>query len=87
LTLRGRTFLGGGSDIVCIIFAEKGSQCDYYVTISINSPGIIHVASLEIVDAPLTLIFMMRQPVCRLPFQFKRRPIVSLLQYGTMQHV
>jgi hypothetical protein len=53
--------LGGGSDIVCIIFAEKGSQYNHYVTISMNSPGIIHVARLKIVDAPLTIIFIMQQ--------------------------
>jgi len=69
------------------MFAEKGSQYDHSVTISINSPGIIHVASLKIVDAPLMLIFMMRQLVYRLPFQLTRRPIVCLWQYGTMHHV
>jgi len=43
--------LGGGSDIGCIIFADKGSQYNHYVTISMNSPGIINIASLKIVDA------------------------------------
>jgi len=79
--------LEGGSDNLCIIIADGGSQYDHYVTISLNSPGINHVASLKIVDVPLTLIFMMRQRVCRLPFQQKERPIVYLWQYGTMEDI
>ena len=63
LMLRWCWLAGGGSDIVYIIFAEKDGQCDQYVTIPMNSPGIIHFASLKIVHAPLTLIFMMRQQV------------------------
>jgi len=85
--LCGCSFLGSGSDIICIIFAKNGSEYDYYVTIMMNSTGIIYVASPKIVDALLTLIFMMRQRVCRLPFHLKRRPIVYLWQYGTMQDV
>jgi hypothetical protein len=81
------SFLGGGSDSVCIIFAEKGSEYNDYVMISMNSPGIIPVTSLKLVDALLTLIFMMQQRVCRVTFWPKRRPIVYLWQYGTMQHV
>jgi len=81
------SFLGGGIDIVSIIFAEKGSQYNQHVTISKSSPGIIHVASLKIVDAPLLLIFMMQQRVCCVPFWLNRRPIVCLWQCGTMQHL
>jgi hypothetical protein len=55
------SFLGGGSNTVCIIFAEKGSQYTHSETISMNSLGITHVTSLKIVDDPLTLILMMRQ--------------------------
>jgi len=49
------SFLGDGSDIVWIIFADNGSQYNHYVTISMNSPGIIHGARLKIVDAPIWL--------------------------------
>jgi len=59
--LHSQSFLDGGSDIICIIFAEKGSQYNHYVTLSMNSPGMIHVASPKIVDSLLTLIFMMLQ--------------------------
>jgi hypothetical protein len=71
-------FLAGGSDIICIIFAEKGSQYTHSVTISISNPGIIPVTSLKMIDTALTLIFMMQQQVCRVPFWLKRRPIVYL---------
>jgi hypothetical protein len=79
------SFLGGGSDIVCIIFTEKGSQYTHSETISMNSLGIIHVTSLKIVDGPLTLIFMMRQRVCRVSFSRKCNPIVYLWRRGTMK--
>jgi hypothetical protein len=62
------SFLGGGSDIVCTMFAEKGSQYTHSVTILMSSPGIIHVTSLKMVDALLTHIFMMRQRLYRVPF-------------------
>jgi hypothetical protein len=78
LTLSSAQFLGGGSDIVCLMFAEKGSQYTYSVTISMNSLGIIHVRSLKIIDAQLTLIFMMRQRICRVSVLLKRRPTVYL---------
>jgi len=44
------SFFGGGSDIVCTIFADKRSQYNLYVPISINSPGIFAVRSLKITD-------------------------------------
>jgi len=55
------SFFGGGSDIVCIIFAEKGSKYTLSLKISMNSPGIIHLTSLKIADALLTLVLIMRQ--------------------------
>jgi len=71
VALSSASFFGGGSDITCIIFADKGSQYDRYVTILMNSPRIIDVVSPKNVDALLTLIFMMWQQVCRLPFLLK----------------
>jgi hypothetical protein len=55
------SLLEGGSDIVSIIFTKKGSKYNHSVTISMNTPGIIHGTSLKIIFALLTLIFMMRQ--------------------------
>jgi hypothetical protein len=81
------SFQGGGSDISCIIFADQGSQYNHFVTISMNSPGIIHVTRLNIVDAALTVIFIMWQRVCRFSLWLKRRPTVYHWQYETMQHV
>jgi len=44
LMLHWRSFLGGGSDIVTSIFANKGSQCwDYGLTV-LHSPSIIENA-------------------------------------------
>jgi len=45
------SFFSGCSNIICIIFADKGSQYDHYATTLMNSPGIIHVARLKIIDA------------------------------------
>jgi hypothetical protein len=52
--------LEGGIDIVCISFAETGRQYNHYVTISMNSSGIIHVTSLQIFDALLMLVLMIQ---------------------------
>jgi hypothetical protein len=73
--------------MICIIFAKKDSQYTYSETISMNSLGIIHVTSLKIIDALLTLIFMMQQRVCRVSFLLKRHPIVYLWRRGTIQHL
>jgi hypothetical protein len=81
------SFLGGRIGIVCIIFADNESQYNHYVIISMNSPGMIQVTSLKIVDAVLMLILMMRQRVCRLPVLLKGRPMIYLWQYGTMQQI
>jgi hypothetical protein len=64
--------------MVCSIFAETGSPSNHYVTISKSSPGIIHDTSQKIVDARLTLIFIMPQQVCCVPFWVNRRSIVWL---------
>jgi len=66
-TLRWRSFLGGGSDIVAGLYAHKGSEhCDYGLILS-RSPVIIQDARPEIRDAPLMLISTMGQPACGLP--------------------
>ena len=49
------SLLGDGSDIVCIIFADNRSRYNHYVTISMNSPWIIHGGRLKIVDALMRL--------------------------------
>ena len=67
-TLRRGSLSGGGGNIFFIIFSEKCSQYNHYVMISMNSPGIIHSTSLKIVDAALSLILMMQQLMCCLPF-------------------
>jgi len=69
-------------DINSISFAENGSQHDQYVTISMNSPGTLHVTSLKVVDVPLKVIFLMPQWVCRLPFSLKWCPRVYFWQKG-----
>jgi hypothetical protein len=63
-----------------IIFAEQDSHYNEYVTILMNSPGIVRIASQKIVDAPLALIVRMQQQVYRLPCLLKRHPIVYLWQ-------
>jgi hypothetical protein len=68
-------------------FAETDSQYNHYVTILKSYPGIIHVTSLKMIDAPLTIIFMMPQRVCRIPFWLNRRLIVFLWRCGMLQHL
>ena len=51
----------------------------------LNSPVIIPDARPKIVDAPLTLISMMGQEACCLPFYLLRRPILLLRMDATMQ--
>jgi hypothetical protein len=52
------SFLGNGSDSVWnfFFFADNASQYNHYVTILMNSPGIMHGARLKIVDTPMSLI-------------------------------
>jgi len=56
LTLCGRSFFGGGSDIVAAIFSHKGGQNFDYTLISSHSWLIIHDARTKIVDDPMALI-------------------------------
>ena len=56
-TLRWGSFLGGGSDIVTSILAQKGDRGIDYVSMAMHSTLIVHDARPKIVDALLTLIF------------------------------
>jgi len=58
LTLRWRSFLGGGNDITAAIFTYNGAQHFHYSLMSSDSCLIIHDGRTEIIDAPLTLIFI-----------------------------
>jgi len=60
LMLHWRWFLGGGSDIVPSILAQKGGQCIYYVSMAMHSALGAHDARPKIVDAPLQVIFRWR---------------------------
>jgi len=68
LTLRWRSFLWGGSDIVAGLCAHKGGQYWDYGLILSHSPVIIEDARPEIGDAPFTLISRMGQQAYQLPF-------------------
>jgi len=57
LTLRWRSFLGSGSDILAATLSPKGGQISDYSLISSHSCSIIQDEWTQIVDAPLTLIF------------------------------
>jgi hypothetical protein len=59
LTLRWRSFLGGGSDMVVGIFAHKGGQYCHYGLMLSRSLVIIQDARPEMGDTPLTLISRM----------------------------
>jgi hypothetical protein len=50
------SFLADSSNIVCIIFADNRSQYNHSITISMNSPGIIHGASVRARMAAFGLI-------------------------------
>jgi len=67
LTLHGRSFLKGGSDIVACLLADKGDEHHEYSPILLRSPAIIQDARLEIGDAMLTLSSRMGQRACPLP--------------------
>jgi len=57
LTLRWRSFLGGGSDIVMAVFAHKGSRwVDYGLTPMHSALGVLD-ARPKIIAAPLMIIF------------------------------
>jgi len=85
LTLRWCSFLGGSSNIVSSSFAHNGRQYYDYGWMPLHSPVIIQDASSEIIDAPLTLISMMAQGACCLPFWLVWRPILLLWIDATMQ--
>jgi len=57
LTLRWRSFLGGGKNIVPSIIAHKGGRYIDYGLMSMHSASSVHDARPEIVDALLTFIF------------------------------
>ena len=57
LTLRGRSFLRAGSDIITSIVAHKGGRYIDYGLMSMHSTLSVHDAKPKFVDAPLTLIF------------------------------
>jgi len=57
LTLRWRSFLGGGSGLVAAIVTHKGNQPFHYSLKSSQSCFGIQDAKTNIVDTPLTLIF------------------------------
>jgi len=61
LTLCGRSFSGGGSDIINNIFANNGSHCCDYGLKPSHIPVIIQDARPNIVDAPLMLISRIAQ--------------------------
>jgi len=78
LTLRWRSFLGGGSDMVVGIFAHNAGQYCHYGLMLSRSLVIIQDARPEISDAPLTLISRTGQRACRLLFYIESRPITRL---------
>jgi len=56
LTLRWRSFLRAGSDIVAAIFSHDGGEIFEYSLITLPSRVIIPDAKTKIVDRPLALI-------------------------------
>jgi len=56
LTLRWRSSLGDGNDIVTMIFAHKGGRYIDYGLMSMHSAVNVYDAKPKIVDAGLTLI-------------------------------
>jgi len=70
--LRWRLFLWGSSDILTGIVAHNGGQYFNYGQLGVHSPLTIHNARQKIVDARLTLIFMMGQGASRLHFNLSR---------------
>jgi len=68
LTLRWRSFLGGGiGDIVISVFAHEGSQYRDYRLMPLHSAVITQDARPNIFNAPLTLISRTVQWGCRFP--------------------
>ena len=83
LTLRWRSFSEWGSDCIAFFIAYKGWQYDCYV----NQRPDWFVITLrtwpKTGDAPLMLIFRMRQWPCGVPFRLSKLPIRWLFIFAT----
>jgi hypothetical protein len=85
LTLRWRSFLEGGSDMVVGPFVHKcGQYCHYGLMLSC-SLVIIQDVRPEISNTTLTLISRMGQRACHLQFYIQSRPITPLWIDVTMK--
>jgi len=71
LTLRWRSFVGGGRDTLTSMFAHRGGQYIDDWLMPMHCALSVHEATPKIVDTPLTLIFSRFQQYCPLDFAHK----------------
>jgi hypothetical protein len=78
LTLRWRSFSWWGREHLTLPFAYEGSQYFIYDYVQPITHKITQDTWQRIVDAPLTLIFIMGQGVCHFLFWLYRQPTLHL---------
>jgi len=86
LTLRWRSFSWCGREHASLSLAFKGGQYSIDDSLQPFTTLITRDAKPNIVDASLTLIFMMGQGACRFILVLQRRPILHLWQPATIHN-
>jgi len=87
LTPCWRSFFGWGNVHVNCFFSNNAEQYTYFDRRWLHSQLIVKCVRVNIVDAPVILIFRMGQRACHLPFPVYHRPRHSLWSYMTTQHL